>query len=113
MRHRHKASLHIVKILIYLNGPLFKVLTWLALPYEHLSIFKLPLDKMHKQFLKPSKGECILPLICNQSGLEVAAQLPGFLTTEVPLGHTVPELGNWETGTTEPEVAIDFICLWA
>lgn len=62
---------------------------------------------------EPIQGECIPALICNTNELEVGAQLLGFLTAEVPLGHIVPELGNWETLTTEPEAALDCICLWA
>lgn len=113
MHHRYKASLHIIKKWIYFNSLLFELLTWLALPNEHINIFQLQLDKLHKQFLKPSRGECIPLLICDRNELEVGAQLLGFLTSEVPLGHTVPELGNWETLTTEPEAAIACIGLGA
>lgn len=62
MHYRQKTALHIKKKKIYHNSLLFKVLAWLALPYEHLSIFKLPLDKIHKQFLKLSRGNVFLHL---------------------------------------------------
>lgn len=60
MHYNHQAFLHIIRKWKYLNSLLFKLLAWLAnISPMNTSIFKLPLDKMHKQF----KGECILSLI--------------------------------------------------